>query len=186
MRIFLSLCLALVVVGCQPPDEDGLTAAASPAAENPLELVTQQEGAAAPYVEVESVDALKAAIRDVDADIVLVNYWATWCGPCRIEFPDLVRYDAENEGEGIEVRFVSVDMPADGELVQEFLNDHGVTDPSFLYTGPGELLGKIDPEVAGLVPVTMVFNQEGELLKTHLGILSYDTIDQLIAEATAA
>ena len=182
MRFFLPLLLVLAVAGCQPGN-DGLTAAASPATENPLE--SDGEASGTPYVEVESADALLDAIRDVDADIVLVNYWATWCGPCRVEFPDLVRYDADKQGQGIEVRFVSVDMPADGELVQEFLNEHGVTEPSFLYTGPGELLGKIDPLVAGLVPVTMVFDQEGTLLKSHLGILTYDKIDQLIAEATS-
>lgn len=181
MRAILPLLLLFAFVGCQPGNE-GLSAAASPATENPLDA----EREAAPYVEVESAEALVDAIREVDADIVLVNYWATWCGPCRVEFPDLVRYDAEKDGEGIEVRFVSVDMPADGELVQEFLNEQGVTEPSFLYTGPGELLGQIDPLVAGVVPVTMVFDQEGTLLKSHLGLLSYDKIDTLIAEATSA
>lgn len=182
MRVFLPVLLAIAMVGCQPAD-DGRTAAASPAAENPL--APNRGASSAPYIEVESAEALVDAIRDVDADIVLVNYWATWCGPCRVEFPELVRYDADKEDEGIEVRFVSVDMPADGELVQEFLDDQGLTEPSFLYTGPGELIGQIDPVVAGVVPVTMVFDQDGTLLKSHLGLLTYDKIDQLIAEATS-
>ena len=186
MRLTPFLLLIAFVAGCQPADE-GLTAAASPASENPLSSdATDTTHVAPPYIEVESADALRAEIRDTDADIVLVNYWATWCGPCRVEFPDLIRYDAEKEGEGVEVRFVSVDMPADAELVQDFLNEQGVTDPSYLYTGSGELLGQIDPLVAGLVPVTMVFDQEGTLLKSHLGRLYFDDIDQLIAEATEA
>ncbi|GAB5535648.1 MAG: hypothetical protein Rubg2KO_18970 [Rubricoccaceae bacterium] len=184
MRTVFALLLAVLVVGCQPAD-DGLTAAASAATENPL-ASDDASGSSASYIEVESVDALKEAIRDTDAEIVLVNYWATWCGPCRVEFPDLMRYDAEKEGEGVEVRFVSVDMPADAELVQGFLDEQGVTEPTFLYTGPGELIGQIDPLVAAVVPVTMVFDQDGTLLKSHLGRLHFEDIDQLIADATEA
>ena len=124
-----------------------------------------------------------ADIAALDAEVVLVNYWATWCGPCRVEFPDLVRYDADHEGEGVEVRFVSVDLPSDGEAVQAFLDDHAVSDPSYLYAGPGELIGQLDPAVAGIVPVTMVFDGEGTLLKSHMGVLTYDAIDQLVADA---
>lgn len=182
MRSFLVLLLVVVFVGCEPAG-DGRTAAASPASESPLD--PDAGDSAAPYVEVESAEALAEAIRAVDADIVLVNYWATWCGPCRVEFPELMRYDADKEAEGIEVRFVSVDMPADGALVQEFLNEQGLTEPSFLYIGPGELIGQFDPEVAGVVPVTMVFDDEGTLLKSHLGMLTYEKIDQLVAEATS-
>ncbi|MEO0560236.1 MAG: TlpA family protein disulfide reductase [Bacteroidota bacterium] len=181
MRFVFPLLLAALMVGCQPGDDE-LNAAASAATENPL----ASDQNATRYIEIESADALRAAIRDTDADIVLVNFWATWCGPCRVEFPDLMRYDAEKEGEGIEVRFVSVDMPADGEFVQDFLDEQGVTEPSFLYTGPGDLIGQFDPEAASIVPTTLVFDREGTLLRSKWGILEYDEIDQFIADAISA
>ena len=182
----LILGLAVALAGCQT-DGDGLTAAASPAAENPLQTGApgRAERAAPAVVEVESADAIVEAVRDVEADIVLVNFWATWCGPCRVEFPDLVRYDAEND-EGVEVRFVSVDLKPDSPLVQQFLDDHAVEDPSFLYTGPGELIGQFDEVVAGQLPVTLVFDGDGKLLKSHLGLLTYSKIDQLVADARSA
>ena len=74
---------------------------------------------------VTSADVQKA-IHDPAAKAVLVNVWATWCGPCREEFPGLVRVAEKYNGQGLKVILVSADETTDVAAVKKFLADEGV------------------------------------------------------------
>jgi thiol-disulfide isomerase/thioredoxin len=173
MRTALLLALAAALAGC------GADSAAGPAAE------ADSEPAGPPVVEVETAEALVDAVAAADAETTVLNFWATWCAPCRVEFPDLVRYDADVEGEGIEVRFVSLDAPDDLGMVRAFLDDHGVEEPSFLYTGQGDVTAALNPFVGGTVPITMILDGEGIVQHTHVGIMTYDEIQSTVATVRA-
>ena len=113
--------------------------ATAPAPAEPSSIVEVSDAATL----VENVAALKK-------EAVVLNFWATWCGPCRAEFPEFVRYDREHADDNVEVRFVSLDDAADLPAVRTFLDDHGVTDPSLLYTGQTDLPSELTPG-AGVV-----------------------------------
>ncbi|WP_420457389.1 TlpA family protein disulfide reductase [Rubrivirga sp.] len=170
MRPLLLLTL-LAVAGCTSDTADAdASADAAPGADLPL-------------VEVASAEALVDDLDGLDADLVVLNFWATWCVPCRQEFPEFVRYGQEMEGEGVHVRFVSLDQPTDLPLVRAFLAEHDVSDPSYLYTGQGDVTSQLNPFVGGALPITMVLDGDGIVQDTHVGVMSYD---ELVATVDAA
>ena len=138
-----------------------------------------------PLVEVASAEALVKDLDGLGAETVVLNFWATWCGPCRLEFPEFIRYDQEMDGEGVHVRFVSLDQPVDLPLVQAFLKEHDVTDPSYLYTGQGDMTSQLNPFVGGSIPITMILDGDGIVQHTHVGRMAYAELAQTVATVRA-
>ena len=169
MRSLLVL-LSLAVAGCAT-DPAGGSAEAAP----------DGPGADLPLVEVASAEALVGDVAGLDAEIVVLNFWATWCGPCRQEFPEFIRYDREMESENVHVRFVSLDQTVDLPAVRAFLAEHEVDDPSYLYTGQGDVTSQLNPFVGGALPITMVLDGDGIVQDTHVGMMSYDELSESVA-----
>ncbi len=138
--------------------------------------------AGSPVVEVATADDLVDDLVALGADTVVLNFWATWCGPCIAEFPIFVAYAAEHDD--VAVRFVSVDTPRDLDAVRTFLAEQRVANPSYLYTGPGDLPSQLNPLFGGgAIPVTMVLDGDGGVQYTHVGAMSSDELDRLVATA---
>ena len=169
MRSLLVL-LSLAVAGCAT-DPAGGSAEAAP----------DGPGADLPLVEVASAEALVGDVAGLDAEIVVLNFGATWCGPCRQEFPEFIRYDREMESENVHVRFVSLDQTVDLPAVRAFLAEHEVDDPSYLYTGQGDVTSQLNPFVGGALPITMVLDGDGIVQDTHVGMMSYDELSESVA-----
>ena len=172
----LALLLALALVaGCQPDAsaETNGRGGGEPADDGQ------------PLVEVASAEALVKDLDGVDADWVVLNFWATWCGPCRVEFPDFTRYAAEMDGGDVDVRFVSLDDPRDLPAVRAFLAEHGVDDPSYLYTGQGDVTSELNPFVGAALPITMVLDADRIVQHTHVGLLQYPELKETVAAVRA-
>src|SRR5580693_6374853 len=75
---------------------------------------------------------IQKAVHDSGANAVLVNIWATWCGPCRAEFPGLVEVAHKYQGQGLKVMLVSADSDTELPAVKKFLADRGVEFPAYL------------------------------------------------------
>ena len=100
-------------------------------------------------------------------EVVLVNLWATWCGPCREETPGLERLSEEFAGRGLRVVGVSLDGGADRmELVRQFTAAYGVTYPLAM----ADPLSQLDQAIEG-VPTTLLFDREGRLAATYVGVV---------------
>jgi thiol-disulfide isomerase/thioredoxin len=83
-------------------------------------------------LDVADVEELTTHLDSLEARAVVVNVWATWCGPCIVEFPEFMRFDTEMAEQGVEVRFLSVDDPAIRPRVVQFLRQRGWNEPSYL------------------------------------------------------
>jgi thiol-disulfide isomerase/thioredoxin len=103
--------------------------------------------------------------------VTIINFWATWCGPCRAEIPDLVRLQAKYRDQ-LQVIGVSEDEAGE-DVVRRFAAGHQVNYPIVMLTPE---LEKIFPGVHAL-PTSFVIDREGRLVQKHVGMLSAATTE---------
>lgn len=114
---------------------------------------------------------------------LLVTFWATWCGPCRDEFPMIVSLAKEYEPQGLAVVGVSLDEQSDLPLVRKFLADAHPDFPNFrekdnidtdtFYQG-------VNPDWRGTMPQTDFYARDGHLARYFIGQKTRDAFVQAI------
>ena len=121
------------------------------------------------------------AVRHAGAKVVLVNMWASWCGPCREEFPDLVRLQKNYATRGLKVVFVSWDDTANDAA--KFLAKEGVTTPSFIKADTQkdeDFLKDIEPKLTTAIPKTLIYDATGKLQTFWEGAATYAEFEQKV------
>lgn len=109
---------------------------------------------------------------------LLINFWATWCIPCREEFPDLVEIDNEYKDK-IDFITITLDDPAEIDRdVAKFLTSMKATMPTFLLYTPNEseVIGSIAKEWQGGLPFTVLYDKSGDLVHFKQGKIKPETI----------
>lgn len=137
-----------------------------------------RETASVPVLPVTAAQLLEA-VRAPGARAVLVNVYATWCGPCREEFPDLVKLERDYRVKGLRVLFVSVDDEENMPAVKQFLATQGVTYPSYRKAQPDmEFINGLDAEWNGTLPATWLYDGAGRRRDFWMGAADYQTFEQ--------
>lgn len=130
-----------------------------------------------------SVDEVIAAVRAPGAEVVVLNVWATWCAPCREEFPDLVRLHREYGDRGLRLVLVSADAPGQIDAARTFLKRHGVDFPSYLKSGADmAFIDALTPSWSGALPATLVYDGRGRLTWFHEGKASYEMLEREVSK----
>jgi thiol-disulfide isomerase/thioredoxin len=109
---------------------------------------------------------------------LLVNFWATWCGPYREEFPGLVKIDAEYKGK---IDFITITLDFEEELttgVPKFLQEMKAEMPTYLLTSADEntLIPSIAKDWSGALPFTILYNENGEITYSRQGKVDPETL----------
>ena len=134
--------------------------------------------AAAPTVTAIDAAGLRQQIVARKNKVVVVNFWATWCGPCIEEFPGLVSLQKKYRARGLDLVTVSFDDPKDvSGKVKPFLTKVGLGTGTFVNKGGAEidesylkyLEPKLAPDAAIALPRTYIFARNGKLVKTLEG-----------------
>ena len=101
--------------------------------------------------------------------VVLINFWATWCGPCRMEIPDFNELYRDYNDKGLEVLAISIDDGRDALL--NFKNAYNIFYP-ILY-GTRSQMSKIQMEYGGIysIPITFLLNKKGEVIRVYPGAI---------------
>jgi thiol-disulfide isomerase/thioredoxin len=131
--------------------------------------------AAKPKVTEFKEDGLKSLLKAGEARErpLLVNFWATWCAPCREEFPDLVKIRGRYAADQIDFALVSLDDPSDiGTAVPDFLAESGASAlPAYLLNSEDDnaAINLVDPQWGGELPATFLYDRSGRLVFNHKG-----------------
>jgi cytochrome c biogenesis protein CcmG, thiol:disulfide interchange protein DsbE len=110
---------------------------------------------------------------------VLVNFWATWCPPCRAETPGLVRLANEYRSQGLEV--VGISLDEDTGAIRPFIDDYQIPYPILLPSDQANL-----PLLVEVLPTTLLYDRQGRMAKRYVGgvaesIFKAD-VERLLAE----
>jgi thiol-disulfide isomerase/thioredoxin len=153
----------------QPP---AIVTANNPGAAPP---VTAPLSAAVMNTELKLIDGGKFKLSDYRGKVVIVNLWATWCGPCRSEIPDLVKVSEEFKSKGVEViGLTNEDPDMDLEKVRDFIREFKITykigwgDQSFA-------MGLMQGEQRNSIPQSFIISRDGHVLKRFIGFNPVET-----------
>jgi thiol-disulfide isomerase/thioredoxin len=136
-------------------------------------------------VRVTSVTAadIQKMVHDSGAKAVLVNMWATWCGPCRAEFPDLVSVAHQYQGQGLKVLLVSADVEAELPAVKKFLADRGVEFPAYLKAEKDQaFIDGMGNQWTGALPATFLYDGSGKLRDFWEGEATFSVFTQKVVK----
>ncbi|HVG35718.1 MAG TPA: TlpA disulfide reductase family protein [Pyrinomonadaceae bacterium] len=129
----------------------------------------------APALALKDLRGRTVRISDYRGKVVLLNFWATWCPPCRAEMPYLVRWQRQYRRQGLQVIGVTY-PPTELTAVRQFLRSIGVNYPILL--GAEETKAMFDPGEA--LPFTVVIDREGKIRDKIEGIILAEEFEQKV------
>jgi thiol-disulfide isomerase/thioredoxin len=197
--MLLSLAL-LLLAGCQPATKSAtgntpkLPAKPSPQAASGQPGATNSgtptaDGVALPESvlasPIRTIDGKTIKLADFKGQVVVVNLWATWCGPCRQEMPDLVAMRKQFKDKGFEIIGVThVSNDPEPEAVKEFVKVFKIPYP-IGYAEANLIYGLQFDGVKGNIPQTFVVSRTGQLLKRFVGFspVYQDMMRQVVEQA---
>jgi peroxiredoxin len=190
--IFLALAAAAVASSCAPRAETTAAVSAAPSSTTPASAT------AATFTEAELRDRLVAAglavpkepmpaddftlttleganvkLSDYRGKVVFLNFWATWCPPCRSEMPSMERLYAKLHGSGLEILAIDLQEPKD--TVQKFVKDNALTF-TVLLDPKGAVGGAWG---AQSIPTTYLIDRKGGILARAIGAREWDSPDMV-------
>lgn len=113
--------------------------------------------------ELANLQGLNEKLSDYKGQVVFLNFWATWCGPCRSEMPAMEEVYRELKDDGFVI--LAVDLAEETQTVQDFVDDYGLTFPVLL-DQTGQVGGMYD---ARSIPTTYLVDRDGNILGRAIG-----------------
>lgn len=112
------------------------------------------------------LDGRPAAMARWRGELVVVNFWATWCPPCVEEMPDLQRVHEDYAARGVTVIGLGIDSPT---LLRRFRDEHRLTMPLFAAGAAGTEVGRALGNGSGALPYTVLVGRDGRVVRARLG-----------------
>jgi len=114
--------------------------------------------------------------------VVVLNFWASWCAPCREEMPDFVDLRTRFHPRGVEFVGIAIDNPAN---VAQFLQRQPVNYPILIGEGAAHSLARQLGNPSGALPYTIVLDRDGSIALSHLGRLPRATLEGALSKIKA-
>ncbi len=130
------------------------------------------------------VEGVRALVRNDSKKVRLINVWATWCGPCVIEFPELVTVNRMYRGRDFELITISADAPESKEAALAFLKKQQASSKNYIFSVDDKykLMAALDKESPGALPYSFVVEPGGKIIYRVLGELSPLDLKKAIVE----
>lgn len=178
--LLLAFALALfVLAGCSSDEPD---ASSAPKARVPAQTGGQttalEEPQRVPDLTLTTTDGNEIALTERHGEVLLLNFWATWCAPCRKEIPDLIELQEEFGDDGLTVVGIAMDKEGE-EVVQPYAEEQQINYPIVLDTDAS--ISQQFDEVYGL-PTTIVVGPDGNIHYRILGLFPTEEMRPKLAE----
>ncbi len=141
------------------------------------EAATTITGTARPSFSLRDLNGKQHDIAQWDNHVVLLNFWATWCPPCRREIPALIDLQNKFGNQGLQVVGVAIDQP---QLVEEFRDTAEMNYPVLVGESEALAVSKAYGNVYGQLPYSVVIARDGTIREVHRGELTKTTAESLL------
>ncbi len=172
-RAYLIVAVALLALGA------GLIAGWR--AQAPANLSPAQAKSAAEMLYVSTLPDLKGINQSFEqwrGKVLVVNFWATWCPPCREEIPQFIKVQEKYRSRGLVFVGVAVDKK---DAVRAYADEIGINYPVLLGDLEAMELSRKAGNRAGALPFTLVIDRTGKIIATQFGGLTQDKLEPIIS-----
>lgn len=154
--LVLAAAVSLLLAACTSPSGSGRSS-----------LKPERERNRAPNFSLKDANGKTVQLSDYRGKVVLLNFWATWCGPCKIEIPWFVEFERQHKSQGFAV--VGVSMDEDGwQTVKPFIADLGINYRILLGNDSvAQIFGGVDS-----LPTSFLIDRDGRIAASHVGLVS--------------
>ncbi len=132
-----------------------------------------------------NVEKIKAVVKNSDGNkLRLINVWATWCGPCIIEYPEFVVLQRMYGARDFEFISISADKPDQHEKALRFLKEKESAVKNYLFSNEDKyaLIEAVDPDWNGALPYTLLVDPKGEKVWSHQGEVDFLKLKRAIVD----
>ncbi len=187
-RALLALAGAMLVAGCSTGSDqvdvnnggEFRFVAGTPAGE----VIPADERASAPDFGGRLLDGAEFTSADLDGDVAVLNFWGSWCAPCRVETPEFQEVYADVRDEGVQFLGLNVKETSE-QFALAFVERFGIEFPS-LYDPRGEVALAFRDYPATAIPSTIVLDRENRVAAVYTGEVSQEdlrrTLDRVLEE----
>jgi peroxiredoxin len=134
---------------------------------------------AAPDFKLRDLKGKEVSLADYEGKVLFMNFWATWCGPCRAEIPDFIEVYDEYKDKGLEILGVSVDEISPDKVLR-FVKTYEMNYPVVMFTD--DLINNYRPGRA--VPTTIIIDKKGRIRHKQIGMMSKEMLISLFNEVS--
>jgi thiol-disulfide isomerase/thioredoxin len=128
-----------------------------------------------PFIDLQGVSH---ALGDWQQPVLVVNFWAPWCVPCRREVPDLIELQQEF-GDQIQVLGLAFDSVKN---IETFADEYQMNYPSYLANQHIPMYSAVFKNKSGALPFTVIINRDRKIGYTHTGVISLQTLRQEVSK----
>ena len=179
-RTTLTALIVIAMLGCNQrenpaPPEVSSTAPTETTATEAAPVVIAV-GEPMPAYTAKLLDGSDYDVASERGNVVMINLWATWCGPCRYEIPELEKLHKDHAAARFKVVGVSVDEGGD-QVVKDFVEEQKMTYPVVL-DPEGRLATMLDTTI---LPTTILVDRQGKVVWKKLGVVSASDVEMMSA-----
>jgi peroxiredoxin len=142
---------------------------------NPPAAAAPTAGMPAPDFSLQDLKGRPVQLSKLKGKVVAVNFWATWCGPCRAEIPGFVKAYEKYQSKGLEIVGISMDRVGK-DAVHEFVKKNGITYPVAID------MSQTPQKYGGVsgIPTTFIVDREGKVAKQHVGYMDQTMFEKMV------
>lgn len=132
--------------------------------------------------------AFERMVAEHRGKVLLVDFWATWCAPCREELPQLVTLHSQEAQKGLDFVTVSCDDPEQALQAAAFVAAKNAPSPRYIRQAKDDdkFINAIDPKWSGALPGLFIYNRHGALIRSFIGETDMKQLQATVSKALSA